>query len=177
MFRKSYKRGDFSMYRSWHGPIVGLNVSHVWSSYATCLFLEFECLTPGGTYMSLRGEMRQFEPSGTWSMTSMENWPAWWIRQNGRPIGSWVESRPLRARALRLLVGRRLNALEIDQRSKSTRLTFSLGLVLETKTDIQRLRTTPHWLLRGPAQGADHWPHIALRSWADEGRESDFVTN
>jgi hypothetical protein len=155
------------MHRFWQGPVVGLTVSHIWSSYATCLFIEFGSLTPGGTYSNLKGEIRQFEPKGEWSITSMNSWPAWWLRQNGKVIGSWEDHRLLRVRALRLLIGRRLDALTIDQHSKSTRLTFSLGLELETKMEIQRLRHEPHWLMRGPDQGNDGWPHIVLRPWRD----------
>jgi hypothetical protein len=150
------------MYQFWHGPVVGLKVSHVWSSYATCLFLEFGVLTRGETYTSLRGNVREFEPSGVWSITSMNSWPAWWLRRNRQVIASCEEWKPLRSHALRLLIGRRLNSLEIDQASKSTRLRFSLGFELETKTDIQRLRHEPHWLMRGPGQGTDNWPHIEL---------------
>jgi hypothetical protein len=52
------------MYRFWHGPVIGLAVSHVWSSFATCLFMEFGHLTPGGTYTNLKGDVRKFEPRG-----------------------------------------------------------------------------------------------------------------
>src|SRR5580698_4391521 len=108
------------MYIFWNGPIVGLTVSHLWSSYATCLFIEFGSLTPGDTYTDLKGKIRRLEPRGEWSITSMNSWPAWWLRQDGKVIGSWEDYRPLRMRALRLLVGRRLDPLEIDQASKST---------------------------------------------------------
>ncbi len=155
------------MYTPWHGPVIGLNVSHVWASYSTCLFLEFGELTPIEDMTDRNGKIHQFEPTGIWSMTSMESWPAWWLRQDGRPVGSWLDEPPLRLRALRLLVGRRLNALAIDRRTNSTRLTFSLGMELETRTDIARLAREPHWLLRGPTQGADDWPHIVLRSTGD----------
>jgi|SRR5271170_3658026 len=155
------------MYRFWNGPIVGLSVSHIWSSYATCLFMEFGSLTPGGTYADLKGNIRAFEPRGEWFISSMKSWPAWWLRQNGKVMASWRDSRPLRVHALRLLVGRRLDSVEIDPSSRSTRLGFSLGLRLETKTDIQRLRHEPHWLMRGPLQGSDDWPDIVLRPWRE----------
>ena len=159
-------RPSQSMYRFWHGPVVGLTVSHVWSSYATCLFIEFGHLTPGATYTSRTGDVREFESKGLWSITSMESWPAWWLRQNGRVMASFEDCRPRRTYALRLLIGRRLNSLQIDQVSKSTRLTFSLGLVLETKTDIPRLSKRPHWLIRGPDQREnDGWLHIDLRAF------------
>ena len=150
------------MYRFWHGPIIGLTLSHLWSSFASCLFLEFGRLTPGDTYADRKGNIRQRQPDGEWSIASMEAWPAWWLRQNGKLIGSWVDCRPVRLRALRRLIGRRLNAFQIDQSTKSTRLSFSLGLELETRTDISRLRNKPHWLLRGPAQGETDWPPIVL---------------
>jgi len=150
------------MYRFWRGPIIGLNVSHVWASFAPCIFLEFGELTSEGTYTDRQGQVQEFEPRGVWSITSMDSWPDWRLRQNGRLIVSCEECRPRRLRALRLLLGRRLNALEIDGRSKSTRLTFSLGLALETRTVIRRLRRAPHWMLRGPSQGDDDWPCIEL---------------
>jgi hypothetical protein len=150
------------MYKFWHGPFVGLTVSHVWSSFSTCLFLEFGRLTPGNAYTDRRGQARGYQPKGEWSITSMDSWPAWWLRQRGKVIVSYEEHRPLRLRALRLLIGRRLHTLAIDQPSKATRLTFSLGLELETKTDIQRLGNEPHWRMRGPSEVSNSWPHIAL---------------
>jgi hypothetical protein len=159
------------VYRFWHGPVVGLTGTHVWSSYPTCLFLEFGFLTPGGTSTNLKGDVRELQPTGVWSITSMDNWPAWWLRQNGKVMASFHEEwRPLRVTALRLLVGRRLNSLAIDQTSKSTRLSFSLGLQLETKSDIPGLRHEPHWLMRGPEQGSAGWPHIALGPWSETPR-------
>jgi hypothetical protein len=152
-----------SMYRFWHGPVVGLTVSHVWSSYATCLFLEFGDLTLGEPYTNRRGEVRRPEPRGEWGITSMESWPLWWLRQNGKLIGSCDDCRQTRLHRLKLLVGRRLNSLEIDASSKSTRLKFSLGLELTTETEIQRLRSEPHWLMRRPASGTDRWLPVALR--------------
>jgi hypothetical protein len=147
-------------------------VSHIWLSYATCLFIEFGHLTPGGTYSNLQGNVRECQPKGEWSITSMHSWPAWKLRQNGRVIASWTQYGPPRLRALRLLIGRRLKSLEIDPASKSTRLAFSLGLELETKTDIHRLRREPHWLMRGPQHGSDNWPHIALGPWSQAPRDS-----
>jgi len=155
------------MYQSWRGPIVGFTVSHIWSSYATCLSLEFGPLTPGDWFTDRKGNVRQFEPKGVWSITSMESWPAWWLRQNGRVVGSWELSRPRRLHALRLLIGRRLNTFEVDQHSRSTRITFSPGLQLETKTDLRRLRNMAHWLLRGPEYRNDDWSHVALRPWGE----------
>lgn len=151
------------MYRFWFGPIVGLTVSHVWSSFASCIFIEFGRLTPGDAYTNRKGEVRRYQPNGEWSITSMESWPAWWLRLNGRVIASWLDSRPVRVRALRLLVGRRLQSWEIDRRSKSTRLTFSLGFELETKTDIHRLRDKPQWLVRTkvPSNDGTHAPWTA----------------
>jgi hypothetical protein len=158
------------VYRFWHGPVVGLTVSHVWSSYAACLFLELGALTPGSTYTDLKGDVREFRPKGMWSITSMKSWPAWWLRQNGSLVASFESCGPLRIHALRLLIGRRLNSVEVDQQSKSTRLNFSLSLQLETKTDIQQLRHEPHRLMRGPEQGSGNWPHIALRPWSETPR-------
>lgn len=157
------------MYRFWHGPVVGLSVSHVWSSFAPCLFLDFGSLTPGGTFTDLKGNVRQHQPHGEWELTSMDAWPAWWLRQNGRVIASWVDCRRARRHALRLLIGRCLNALEIDPSSKSTRLRFSLGLELETKTD-PALRKKAHWLMCRSDQRKGDWPSVVLQPW----RDSDY---
>src|SRR5579859_4529380 len=59
-------------YRFWCGPIIGFNVTHVWASYATCLFFEFGKLTPGEKYTDRRGQVQTFEPKGVWSITSMD---------------------------------------------------------------------------------------------------------
>src|SRR5580658_576596 len=101
-------------------------------------------------------------PRSSSRVRAMDSWPGWRLWQHGRLIARCDEGRPRRLRALRLLLDRRLNALEIDERSKSTRLTFSLGLALETRTDIRRLRRVPHWMLRGSSQGDDDWPSIEL---------------
>jgi len=155
-------------YTFWHGPVIGQRVSHVWSSFATCIFLEFGSLTPGDTYTNRKGQVRQFQPAGEWSMTSMESWSAWRLRRNGTTVASWEDCRPRRTQALHLLIGRRLHLLQIDQSSKSTRLTFSLGLQLETKTDIPELRREPHWLMRGPDQrNEDSWHYIPLTLRSD----------
>src|SRR5579871_2932956 len=125
------------MFRFWRGPIAGQTVSDVWSSRAWCLFFEFGRLTPGETYVDRKGVQRQFSPIGEWSMTSMDSWPAWTLSRRRRVLASSDAHRRVRNRGLRLLVGRRLNTVEIDKRTKSTRLTFSGGIVLETRTTLR----------------------------------------
>jgi hypothetical protein len=158
------------MYRFWRGPILGPTVSHAWSSYATCLFLEFSRLEEGEKFTDQRGWIRRYQPSGEWTITSMERWPAWKILLSGRALASWTSCRRARLRALRLLVGRRLITVEIDPASNATRLTFTKGVGLETKTDLQRLRREPHWLMRGPTTDPDNWPSIVLKPWSSNGR-------
>jgi len=55
--------------------------------------------------------------------------------------------RKARARCLLLLKGRRLQSLEIDETSCSTRLAFTHRVVLTTRTYPGR-RERAHWMLR-----------------------------
>jgi hypothetical protein len=153
------------MYRFWHGPIIGKKVGKAWSSFRWCLFLEFGTLTPGDFYVDRKGTQRQYRPKGEWSITSMDSWPSWDLFHRHRLIASSLSHHAIRQRAFRLLAGRRLPSLEVDQRSKSTRLHFSFGFELETRTCLPQKRNVRHWLLQGPQHGADDWPHIALKPW------------
>ena len=152
-----------SMFRFWRGFIVGQTVSHVWSSYAWCLFFEFGSLTPGENYVDRKGASRQFSPGGEWSLTTMDSWPSWTLFRNQRVLASSDAHRRVRDPALDLLVVRRLNMFGIDKLSKSTRLTFSCGMVLETRTTLSKMHGQPHWLLRGPQEGNDDWPPVVLK--------------
>jgi hypothetical protein len=77
-------------------------------------------------------------------ITTMERWPTWKLARNGRVLATSRFSGRQRLRVLRLLVGRRLMSVALDRASNSTRLTFTMGFRLETRTEIVRLRRTPH---------------------------------
>lgn len=141
------------MYIQWRGPIVGRSVSHIWSSFGWCLFLEFGQLSEGE--VSSNGELGN--PKGEWTLTTMESWPIWTIQVGGRVQATSENSRNVRERALRSLIGHRLRSLEIDTASPSTRLTFSMGLMLTTERSA-RQHCQAHWLLRCP-EGGD-WPFV-----------------
>lgn len=49
------------MYRHWYGPLLGQTVSHIWSSYARCLFIEFGKLTEGEWFVDRKGQRRQYQ--------------------------------------------------------------------------------------------------------------------
>lgn len=154
------------MYRFWKGPVIGRVVSDAWSSYGGRLFFEFGRLTPGDFYLDRKGIRKQFSPSGEWSITSMDSWPAWTLYSQKRVVATSECCRNRRESSLRLLIGRRLCSFEIDPRSLSTRLKFSLGLSLETQTNLPRLRAVPHWLIRGPRHSENDWPTVILNSWS-----------
>jgi hypothetical protein len=147
-------------FRFWRGPIVGHTVSHAWFSYACCLFLEFGPLTRG-TWVDYSGRVHKFI-RGEWSITSMESWPSWKLSRGGSLLAFSEEPPLIRRRAFRQLIGRRLNRMEIDDQSQSTRLIFSRDIVLETQTELRHYRGKPHWLLHGLETGDDAWPEIVL---------------
>ena len=136
------------MFHFWHGPIVGQTVSHVWHSFAWCIFMEFGRLTPGEWHVDRKGVRRQYQPRGEWTITSMDSWPTWKLFQKNRELASSDTRCRGRDRALRCLIGRRVSAIEIDKRSRATRLRFSQGFVLETQTTLPSMRREHHWLIR-----------------------------
>lgn len=158
------------IYRHWYGPLLGQTVSHVWFSYAWCLFFEFGQLAEGAWYTNLRGEPKQYEPSGEWSLTSMQSWPEWTLRIGKRVVATSEDREVVRRAALHRLISRRLQALEISEATRATRLTFSLGLVLETTTTIPSLRHVPRWLLHERAEEEESWDCVML------GLPKDWVT-
>ena len=92
----------------------------------------------------------------------MKSWPEWTLRIGGRVLATSEDRESARGLALQRLIGRRLQSLEISESTRATRLTFSLGVVLETTTTIPRLRHVPHWLLKRSAAGDKVWPPVTL---------------
>lgn len=142
----------------WNGPIVGQSVSHAWQGYAAVLFLEFGKLSPAE--YTLR-DGRPGEPHGEFGLTTMNGWAAWKLFLHGQKITTSDAMYGHINRFIKRLIGRRLQTFAIDAASKSTRLTFSNGLVLMTSTLAEPPRLPPHWLLRLPNSGGD-WPSVVL---------------
>lgn len=148
------------MYRHWHGPLVGFTVSQLWQGCAARLFISFGKLTPAD-YVLPDGS--RGAPRGEFELTNMDSYSDWELSLNGGLIATADSYYQLRSRSLLKLCGRRLQTLEIDVVSRSTRLTFSRNLVLNTFTYPWSADRHDHWLLRLPTRGDDHWPSIVLR--------------
>ena len=143
----------------WQGPILGREVAHVWSSYAWCLFLEFGKLTEGEP----RRDGTPGTPRGEWTLTSMDTWPLWTLLRGRRVSRSSEYPQSRRDCTLGVLIGQTLESLDINESSRRTRLSFSNGLVLQTRVTIPNLRREALWLLRTPDCGTD-WPRVTLRA-------------
>jgi hypothetical protein len=87
-------------------------------------------------------------PSGEYTLSSFATSPGWILRRNTRVLAKWTDRQIVRDRTLLRLIGRRLQTMAIDEASNSTRLAFSLGLVLETETIRSGHRGKPHWLFK-----------------------------
>lgn len=145
-------------YRHWHGPVVGLTVSQLWQGHAARLFISFGKLAPVD-YLLPDGS--RGAPRGEFELTNMDSYSDWELSLNGRPIATAESRYHLRSRSLLKLCGRRLQTLEVDAVSRSTRLTFSRNLVLTTLTYPWSKDRRPHWLLRLPTSN-DDWPSVVL---------------
>jgi hypothetical protein len=137
------------MPKYWRGPALGYSVSYISPTHTSALFLEFGKLaeTEGRLY-----------PTGEYTLSSFASFPAWTFRSNGCVLATSADRQTVRDRALRRLIGRRLRALAVDKAFDTTRLEFSLQLVLETETIRFGDRGKPHWLLR-----AEDWLVIGGR--------------
>ena len=154
------------MYRHWHGPLVGFTISQLWQGYAARLFISFGKLTPTD-YVLPDGS--RGAPQGGFELTNMDSYSDWELSLKGRLIATADSHPQLRSRSLCKLCGRRLQTLEIDAVSRSTRLTFSRNLVLNTFTYPWSADRQHHWLLRLPTSGDDHWPSVVLPGQALDG--------
>jgi hypothetical protein len=148
------------MFRFWHGPIIGLRLEHLWEGYAARIFLQFGRLHPS-KYTRPDGSPGQ--PEGEFQLTNMHSWSTWELSLKGKSLATSEGRWPIRAQVLeRLLIGRRLQSIQIEARTRSTRLTFTRALVLNTETLSGCRGREPHWLLRLPTSGSDDWPHVVL---------------
>src|ERR1700730_15141520 len=140
----------------WNGPIVGQSVSHLWEGYAGVLFFEFGKLSPA-EYTLRDGSPGQ--PRSEFTLTTMESFAAWKLLLYGKEMTTTASDAQFRpsARFIKRLIGRRLQTFAIDAASLSTRLTFSNGLVLPTRTLDEPLQAPPHWSLKLPNTRANVW--------------------
>lgn len=100
----------------------------------------------------------------------MKSWPQWRSRIGKRVVATSEDREAIRRAALCRLISRRLQAVEISEATRATRLTFSLGLVLETTTTIPSLRRVPHWLLHERAEEEESWDGVMLGTSGRTGR-------
>jgi hypothetical protein len=136
---------------------VGRTVSHAWQGYAARVFLLFGKLKPSD-YVHRDGSPGQ--PQSEFKLTNMESLSDWELSLRGRLIATSSSIGRLRERCLQMLIGRRLRSAEIEEESRSTRLSFTHGLILKTETMRHCRERRPHWLLRTPS---GDWPPVVLR--------------
>jgi hypothetical protein len=149
------------IYRYWRGPVVGENVAHVWYSYASVVFLEFGQLSVGKRLPN----GRTGNPRGDYGLGTQFSWPLWTLSVAGRVRATSDHAPSIRDAALRLLVGRKLQSLEISIDGQATRLRFSTGVTLTTTTQMRVLRSEPHWYLSQPdLANVNRGSHVVLRS-------------
>jgi hypothetical protein len=148
---------SYLAYRFWRGPAVGLIVTQVWQGYARRLFISFGDLVPSA-YTLPSGVPER--PHGQFELTNMDSLSDWTLALNGHVLAHNESLYRVRERGLRLLTGRRLQSLRIDETSRSTVLTFTHGLSLSTRTMRNTGESRPHWLLR---VSREHWPPVVLR--------------
>lgn len=140
--------------RYWLGPAAGQVVTQVSQGYASCLFPSFGRLTPAD-YTLPNGVLGR--PHGEYELTTMGSLPAWTFTLKGRILATSESYYWLRESLLQRLLGRRLLSVQIDERSRSTVLTFTRALVLTTQSRGRDRR--PHWLLR---LSNESWPQVIL---------------
>ena len=142
-------------YRYWYGPVVGMVVTQVWQGFAARLFLSFGSLKtstplPKGSPGRLHG---------AFELTNMDSLSDWDLVLNGRSLATSESSGEVRWKRLQFLVGRRLLNVQIDQRSRSTGLSFTRDLMLFTRPMPKCVEQRPHWLLR---LSREEWPPVIL---------------
>src|SRR5579859_928284 len=98
------------MFRYWHGPVVGLRLTHIWEGYAARIFLQFGELLP-----ARRPDGSPGEPKGEFGLMNAMSWSGWQLSRGSTRLVNSDSAWPSRERVLkRLLIGRRLRSLEID---------------------------------------------------------------
>jgi hypothetical protein len=83
----------------------------------------------------------------------------WVLSLNRVLLADWESSDRRRDNALKRLVGKRLVAIEIDERSPSTVLKFSGGIAITTANMPGVREGRPHWCKRIAERD---WPDVAL---------------
>ena len=151
-------------YRYWHGPVFGLAVTQVWQGYAARLFVSFGKLTaagytlPNGCAGRAHGELE---------LTNMDSFSDWTLTLRDRVLATSESRGRVRESRLQRLLGRRLLSVQIDERDRSTILTFSRELMVKTKPMSNSVERRPHWLLR---LSEDNWPPVILNGTSSRWR-------
>ena len=131
-------------------------VTQIWEGYASRLFISFGALTPS-TYVLPSG--RPGRPHGRVELSNMLSESGWVLTLDRFPLADWESLDRRRHKALQRLVGKRLVALEIEERSRSTVLRFSGAIAIRTATMRGSREHGPHWSMR---IGDNDWPPVAL---------------
>ena len=143
-------------YRYWHGPAAGLVVTQVWEGHAARLFLSFGSLAPSDHMLPSGAPGR---PHGEYELTNMDSLTDWTLTLKGRILATSESCCRLRESRLQRLLDRRLLSVQIDERFRSTVLTFTRQLVLRTQFYPNTRERRPHWLLR---LSEKNWPPVIL---------------
>jgi hypothetical protein len=151
-------------YRYWQGPVVGLAVTQVWQGYAARLFLSFGKLTAAG--YTLRNGCAG-RPHGELELTNMDSLSDWTLTLKDRVLATSESRGRVRESRLQRLLGRRLLSVQIDERDRSTILTFSRELMVKTTPMSNSAERRPHWLLR---LSKDNWPPVILNGTSSRWR-------
>lgn len=130
----------------WRGPVLGTRVSHAWLGYARVIFLEFGPLTPSTV---IRKDGSLGNATGTRCLSTAASYCRWSLTISGHHFGSSTDSEERCSRALTRLIGCTLLGLQIDPRSKATKLSFTRDVVLSTRGSFSSLKC-PHWGIRRP---------------------------
>jgi hypothetical protein len=149
-------------YRYWHGPVVGLAVTQVWQGYAARLFLSFGKLTAHTLRSGSPGR-----PHGELELTNMDSLSDWTLALKDRVLATSESRGRVRESRLQRLLGRRLLSVQIDERDRSTILTFSRELTLSTNPMSNCRERRPHWLLR---LSKGNWPPVILNGTSSRWR-------
>ena len=151
-------------YRYWHGPVVGLAVTQVWQGYAARLFLSFGKLT-AAEYTLPSGSPGR--PHGELELTNMDSFSDWTLTLKDIALATSESRGRVRESRLQSLLGRRLLSVQIDERDRSTILTFSRELAIRTNPMSNCRERRPHWLLR---LSKGKWPPVILNGTSSRWR-------
>lgn len=128
----------------------------MWEGYASRLFISFGELTTSRYVLPSGAPGR---PHGKIELSNMLSQSGWVLTLNRFLLADWESPDKRRHKALQRLVGKRLLTVEIDERSPSTVLGFSVGIAITTANMPGSREARPHWSMRIAAKD---WPPVAL---------------